>query len=321
MMSAFAYKAPHSLQNAVSDLDAEWGVTDILAGGTDLLALMKEGIETPKTVVSLKKIPGLAEIKVTDTGVEIGALATLDQIATHAGIAKHLPALSAAAEVIGGPQIRNMGTLGGNLCQRNRDWYFRNQLDPEVKAETQYAAIFSDQATYVHPSTLAPPLIAYGATVEIAGPKGNKTLPVEKLFQVAVGGKRETVLAPNEIVTKVTIPVKAGVQSADYEVRERDSHDWPLVQASVALTSNGGKVTSASILLGHVGPLPVRATAAEKSLIGKAVTAETAAAAAKAAVAGAKPLEKNAYKVTLAEVAVKRALLAAVGNAYWRNGA
>lgn len=320
-MNAFSYKAPNSLQHAVADLSAEWGVTDILAGGTDLLVLMKEGIETPKLVVSLKHVPGLAEIKVTDSGIEIGALATLDQISTHGGIAKHLPALTAAAEVIGGPQIRNMGTLGGNLCQRNRDWYFRNGLDPEVKAESQYSAIFSDQATYVHPSTLAPPLIVYGASVEIAGPKGNKTLPIEKLFQVAKDGKRETVLAANEIVTKVTIPVKAGVQSADYEVRERDSHDWPLVQASVALTASGGKITSASIALGHVGPLPVRATAAEKILVGKELTTETASAAGKAAVEGAKPLEKNAYKVTLAEVAVKRALLAAVGNAYWRNGA
>lgn len=321
-MHAFAYKSPQDLKAAVADLDSEWGKVDILAGGTDLLALMKEGIETPKTVVNIKGISDLGQIKASDASIHIGATATLDDIANHSAIAKHLPALADAAVVIGGPQIRNMGTLGGNLCQRNRDWYFRNGLDPEVKEELQYSAIFpADGQTYVSPSTLAPPLIAYGATAEVVGPSGPRKIKVEDLFQVANGDRRETVLAPNEILIGVTIPVATGVKSADYEVRERDSHDWPLIQASVALTMDGKKVKAANIVLGHVAPVPHRAKAAEQAIVGKELTMETAAAAGKAAAQGAQPVDKNAYKVTLAEVAVKRALLAAIGNEYWRNGA
>lgn len=321
-MNAFTYKSPQDLKAAVADLGTEWGKVDILAGGTDLLALMKDGIETPKTVVNIKGISDLGQIKATDASIRIGATATLNAIASHSAIVKHLPALADAARVIGGPQIRNMGTMGGNLCQRNRDWYFRNGLDPEVKEELQYAAIFPvDGATYVSPSTLAPPLIAYGASAEVVGPSGMRKIAIADLFQVANGDRRETVLEPNEIVTAVIVPVASGVKSADYEVRERDSHDWPLIQAAVALTMDGNKVKSATIVLGHVSPVPHRAKGAEEAIIGKELTMATAEAAGKAAAKGAKPVDKNAYKVTLTEVAVKRALLAAVGNEYWRNGA
>lgn len=319
MMNPFSYKSPTSLDAAVADLSDQPGRVDILAGGTDLLSLMKEGLATPRTVVNIKKIPGLAAIEVGDDAITIGATATLADIAAHSAIKKYLPALAEAIAVLGGPQIRNMGTLGGSLCQRNRDWYFRNGLNPEVKEETQYAAIFpSDGAIYVHPSTTAPPLIAYEATVAIQGPKGERKAPLDQLFQVATGNKREIVLAPNEILRSVTIPVRAGTKSADYEVRERDSHDWPLVQASVALQMAGASVQAARIVLGHVGPLPMVSNEAAAAIAGKEINPETADAAAAAAVAGAKPLSKNAYKVNLAQVAVKRALLAAVGKAYWR---
>lgn len=319
MMNPFAYKSPQDLKQAVADLGDSWGQVDLLAGGTDLLVLMKEGIETPKTLVNIKGISGLGGISLSEAGVRIGATATLDEIATHPGIGKHLPALAAAAAVIGGPQIRNLGTLGGNLCQRNRDWYFRNGLNPPQKEENQYLAIFPmGGAVYVSPSTLAPPLIAYGATAAVAGPKGTRKVPVDQLFQVAEGAKRETTLAPNEIVTEVLVPVDQAVKSADYEVRERDSHDWPLTQASVALVLDGKKVKKAAIVLGHVAPVPVRAREAEAAIVGKELTPEVAAAAGQAAVANAKPMGKNGYKVTLTEVAVKRALLAAIGNEYWR---
>lgn len=323
MINAFVYKSPKTLDSAIKDLSDEWGKVDLLAGGTDLLALMKEGLETPSTVVNLKGIADLAGVKVGDDAITIGALTTLADIADHAAIKKHLPALAEACAVLGGPQIRNMGTLGGSLCQRPRDWYFRNGLDPEKKESTQYSAIFPEgKAIYVHPSTTAPPLIAYGAKVSIVGPSGPRSLAVEELFRVSdLKTGRETVLAANEIVTAVTVPVGAQVKSADYEVRERDSHDWPLVQASVALTLSGDSVSSAKIVLGHVGPLPIRSKAAEAAIAGKSVTDETAAAAGAAAVADAKPAGLNGYKVTLAQVAIKRALLAAVGNAYWRTRA
>lgn len=319
MMNSFAYESPTSVAAAVSELGTD---SRVLAGGTDILALMKDGVIAPKVLVNIKDIADLGGIKVTDGSIKIGATVTLNELAGHSAVQKHLPALADAAVVIGGPQIRNMGTMGGNLCQRNRDWYFRNNLDPEEKEETQYSAIFPmDGQIYVHPSTLAPPLIVYGATAEITGPDGKRSVPVEKLFQVASGDKMEVVLAPNEIVTAVLVPVSKGLESADYEVRERDSHDWPLIQAAVGVKQKDGKVTEARIVLGHVAPVPHRVKAAEQMLVGKELTEESAAAAGKAALEGAKPLGKNEYKVTLGQVAVKRALLAAVGNEYWRADA
>ena len=323
MIQAFAYSSPSTLNQAIDSLSDAWGKVDLLAGGTDLLALMKEGIETPKTVVDIKRIAGLQGIDVVGSGIRIGATTTLDDLARHSVVRRHLPALAAAAAAIGGPQIRNRATIGGNLCQRPRDWYFRNGLFPEVRAETQYSAIFPEgEAIYVHPSTLAPPLIAYDAMVNVTGPDGDRSLPVAEFFQVSdLKEKRETVLAPNEVVTAVTVPVDDGCRSAEYEVRERQSHDWPLVQVAVCVALDGDKVDRAKVVLGHVGPTPIRSRAAEKALKGKTLTAAAAAAAGKAAAEGANPLGKNDYKVALTQVAVKRALLAAVGAEYWRSGA
>lgn len=320
MMNAFVYHSPSSLDGAVALLAEQWGKASVLAGGTDLLSLMKDGLETPQKVVNIKQITELNGLSVGDDAIKIGATATLAEIAGHSAIQKHLPALADAAAAIGGPQIRNQGTLGGSLCQRNRCWYFRSGVCPEVIEETRYAAIFpSGGAVYVHPSTLAPPLIAYGATVHVTGPGGARKVPVAGFFQVAQGDARETVLKANEIVTGVTVPVVGSTKSANYEVRERQSHDWPLVQAAVSVKVANDQVAAATIVLGHVGPVPVRAKDAEAALVGKRIDEAAAAAAGKAAADGAKPLSENGYKVTLVQVAVKRALLAAVGNCYWRS--
>lgn len=318
-MKAFTLKNPKSVAQAIAELSDQWGRVDLLGGGTDLLSLMKEGLAGPETLVNLKTVEGLGGIDVGDDSIKIGATATLEEIARHGSVRKHLPALAEACEVIGGPQIRNMGTLGGSLCQRNRDWYFRLGLNPSIKEELQYGAIFPlEKQTYVHPSTTAPPLIAYGASVLIQGPGGERTIPIEKLFQVSdLKSKREITLAPNEVVRAVTIPVRES-KSADYEVRERESHDWPLVQASVALTLSGDTVQSAAIVLGHVAPIPLRATQAEAVIKGKPLTLELAQSAGDAAAQGALPNASNAHKVTLTRVAVKRALLSAVGNPYWK---
>lgn len=320
MIQAFSYRSPRTLEAAVAALAPEWGETAILAGGSDLLALMKDRLETPSVVVDVKKIPALGGIEVKEGRIRIGANATMAEIAAHGAIRKHLPALAKAAGDLGSVQIRNVATLGGNLCQRNRDWYFRNGLDPEVKEELQYSAIFPMQGqVYVHPSTLAPVLIAYGATVDVAGPKGVRSVPVDKFFQTSDSKeKREVAIAANEIVTQVLVPV-ADVKSAEIEIRERLSHDWPLVQAAAALTLDGDVVTKAAIVLGHVAPVPLRSAAAEKALIGRKVDAESAAAAGRAAAEGASPTPKNEYKTTLVQVAVKRAVLGAVGDEYWRG--
>jgi len=223
------------------------------------------------------------------------------------------------------PQIRNMGTAGGDLCQRPRCWYFRNgygvlalmdgkSLVPN--GENRYHAIFGGGPAYfVSASSLGPALVALGAKVKIASAKGSRTVDVEKFF-VAPGNPntREIDLQPNEILTEIVIP-SAGHKNATYEVRQKEALDWPLATASVALDMSGGSVRSGRIVLGHVAPTPWVASQAEKAIAGQSINESTAAKIAEAAVAGATPLSQNGYKVTLARVAVKRALLAAAGKA------
>src|SRR5271157_1652586 len=184
-------------------------------------------------------------------------------------------------------------------------------LVPE--GENKYHAIFGGGPAYfVSASSLGPALIALGAEVKLVSAKGTREVPVAQFFVVPKDeGSREIALQPNEILTEITVPA-GGTRSATYEVRQREALDWPLVAASVALTMKGNSVASAKIVLGHVAPTPYEAAAAEKALVGKTITAATAEAAGKAAVAGAKPLSQNAYKVTLAKTAVKRALLEAI---------
>lgn len=324
MIRQFAYRSVNSLDDAVAALAPAWGKSAVLAGGTDLVNLMKEGLETPETVVNIKDIrqpASLHGIVVEDTVIKIGATTTLAEIAEHAAIGRHLPALADACAAIGGPQIRNMGTLGGSLCQRPRDWYFRNSIQSADRTENQYGAVIPiANMDYVHPSTTAPALIAYGAKVKRHAPGASTETKIEEFFQVSdLKAKRETTLKPNEIVTGVEIPVIYNLKSANYEIRERSSHDWPLVQAAVAVEVFDGKVKSARVVLGHVAPLPVLVKAAGDSLVGKELNEAAATAAGKLAAADAKPIGKAAYKVALIQVAVKRALLAAVGNAYWKS--
>ncbi len=335
-MKNFTYYRPTSVEQAAGLLDTQWGRTELLAGGTDLHDLQKEYIAQPDKVVSLRGIPALEGIQVRkdlpDGGaVRIGAGTRLADIAEHQELRRLFPGLTTAAGEIGGPQIRNMGTLGGNLCQRNRCWYFRDEpvhclLKGGEKCfaldgENRYHAIFTQghKCVIVNPSTLAPVLIALGATAEVFGPKGRRTLELAKFFHApSSAAEREHVLAPNEVVLAVTVPTPAGLKNASYEVRQKQSYDWPLVQAAVAFQPDGGKATKVRIVLGHVAPTPHVAAEAAKAIEGKEVTEETAAAAGKAATQGAKPLAENGYKVKLVEVAVKRALLTAAGQKkYW----
>jgi xanthine dehydrogenase YagS FAD-binding subunit len=213
-----------------------------------------------------------------------------------------------------------MGTVGGDLCQRPRCWYFRlgygvlamkdgKSLVPA--GENKYHAIFPQgNAYFVSASSLAPALIALGAKFKLVSASGNREVEAAKFFVAPPSSDaREIALLPNEILTEIVIP--AAGRNATYEVRQKDALDWPLATASVNLTMSGSSVKSANIVLGHVGPTPVHSEAAGKALAGKSVTEETAMAAAAAAVEGAKPLSGNAYKIQLARVAVKRALLAA----------
>src|SRR5476651_2255186 len=230
-MKNFTYYRPTTAEQAVTLLEARWGNTEMLAGGTDLLALQKEYIAQPGRVVSLNGIAGLQTIIVGERTVTLGAGVTLARIADHPDLRRLFPALTAAANEIAGPQVRNMGTVGGNLCQRNRCWYFRDEHSPcllrggqrcsAIEGENKYHAIFTQNHRCVisSPSTLATGLIALGASAEILGPQNRRrTVELAKFFNAPVAPTdREHNLAANELVTSVTIPVR-GLHNAAYEV-------------------------------------------------------------------------------------------------------
>jgi xanthine dehydrogenase YagS FAD-binding subunit len=322
-MQAFEYANPTTLQEALGLLGSKWGETGVLAGGTDLISLMKEYLETPKRVVNIKGIKELGGIQTSKAGLRIGSTVTLEELIENADVRKNFPALTEAARGVASPQIRNMGTVAGDLCQRPRCWYFRQGFgllgmkdgkSLVTDGENKYHAILGNggPAYFVNASSLGPALVALGAKVKVASSSGHREISAAKFFVSPQNEHaREIALLPNEIVTEILVP-HDGAKNATYEVRQKEALDWPLASASVALKMKGSTVSSARIVLGHVAPTPWSATQAEQSLAGKAVTPESADEAAKAAVADAKPLSQNAYKVQLARVAVKRALLEAV---------
>lgn len=330
-MKAFEYAGPASVADALTLLGGA-GSAEALSGGTDLLSRMKDYVTSPDRVVYLKDVKDLSGVKWDENvGLTIGSGTTLAEILDHKGIKQYLPALWQATYEVGTPQIRNMATVGGNLLQRPRCWYYRagNGL-LAVKdgkslvrdGDNRYHAVFltDGDALFVNPSSLAVPLIALGAKATVAGSKGERTIALEDLYQVPKKeGDRELTVASGEVLTKVLVPRGSG-KNASYEARQKQAHDWPLVMASVNLKLDGDKVSEARVVICGVAPIPWRSEAAEKAITGKAVTLETADAAGSAAAAGAKPLSMNGYKVALTRTVVKRALLAAVGNKYWEKG-
>jgi xanthine dehydrogenase YagS FAD-binding subunit len=323
-VKAFAYVNAADEKEAIAALGSERGRFLPLAGGMDLIALMKDHIVEPERVVNVKGLDRTIR-KTPDGGLMIGAAVTLAELASHADAATRYPALVQAAAEVGTPQIRNAGTVGGNLNQRPRCWYFRNEEFHclkkggarcfAVEGENQYHAIFGGGPCHiVHPSSLAVPAIALNATFKVSGPAGERDVPAADYFQLPDRNLYgETVLAPNELLTHVMLPPPGAAQSATYEVRFKQSHDWPLAMASVALAMKGQTVAGARIVLGAVAPVPWRSEAAETSLAGKVVSEQTASAAAEAAVTGARPMTQNGYKVQIARTAVKRAILKAAG--------
>jgi len=327
-MRPFEYVSPNSRTQAISLLGASWGNTEVLAGGTDLLALMKDDVIAPKRLVNIKDVADLRGISSSAQGLRIGALTTLGEFADDENVKKNYPALSEALLEAASPQIRNMATIGGNLCQRPRCWYFRNGLgllpkDESGKelvaaGENRYHAILGNQgaAKFVSPSTVVPILIAYGAKIRLEGSKGKREVALEKFFVIPkTENEREHDLRPNEIVTEIVIPPVSDLKAAHYEIRQKEAFDWPLAVAAVTLKMQGSNVQSSRIVLGYVAPVPWPSTEAQQALSGKPVTKETAQKAADAALAKASPLSHNAYKVKLAKVAVARAILKAAGGA------
>lgn len=328
-MRAFEYTSPKTREEVIPLLGRNWGEVEVLAGGSDLLSLMKDEITTPTRLVNIKEIADLRGVtRGPGPGLRFGALITLAEIGANEGVQKELPMLATAAADAASPQIRNMATLGGNLCQRPRCWYFRTghgllALDKDGKSlvtagDNRYHAILGNNgpAYFVSPSTIAPVLIAYRATVRVFGLQGPRELPLEKFFIIPTSPQeREHDLKPTEFVTDILVPPAVGVRAAQYEVRQKEAFDWPYATAAAALTFNGQTVESARVVLGHVAPIPWLSEEAAQVLKGKTITASTADQAAQAAVAKAKSLGHNTQKIQLARVAVKRAILKAGGVA------
>jgi xanthine dehydrogenase YagS FAD-binding subunit len=323
-MRAFEYASARTKQQAVALLGTSWADAEVLAGGSDLLALMKDDVVQPRRLVSIKEIPELRGIHAADGGLSIGALMTLDELHGNREVRQKYPALWEALGEAASPQIRNVATLGGNLCQRPRCWYFRGGhgllargpggASLVVNGDNRYHAILGNQgpAYFVSPSTIAPVLVAYGAKVKLHGPRGDRELPLEKFFRIPLSdSEREHDLRPNEIVTEVVLPSAEGTRAASYEVRQKEAFDWPHAMASAVLRMKGNNVESARIVLGHVAPVPWVSAEAASAITGKPVNETTARAAGEAAVANARPLSRNKFKVQLTRVAVSRALLAA----------
>jgi xanthine dehydrogenase YagS FAD-binding subunit len=327
-MEAFEYASPTTKEAAVKLLAAKWGETEVLAGGTDLLSLMKDYVTSPKRLVSLQAVKELKGIEYKpSSGLRIGSTATLRELLDHAEVRRQYPALVQAAEGVRSQQLQSVGTVGGDLVQRPRCWYFRGgygllaQMDGKSLVpggENQFHAVLgnSGPAYFVNPSSFAPILIALGAKVRLLGPQGAREVGLDKFFVTPTSSdQREYDLKPNEILTDILVPPAGGAKMAVYEVRQKEALDWPLAAAAVVLNLSGKTVKSARVVLGHVAPVPWPSPEAEAALGGKSVDDSVADAAGKAAVSNATPLSKNAYKVQLARVAVKRAILAAAGGA------
>jgi xanthine dehydrogenase YagS FAD-binding subunit len=326
-MRPFEYASPTTKEQAVGLLGTSWGQSEVLAGGTDLLALMKDDVVHPKRLVNIKQIKEMSGVTAASQGLRIGALTTLGELADNVNVAKDYPALGEALNDAASPQIRNMATLGGNLCQRPRCWYFRGGFgllprdesgkDLVAAGENRYHAILANAgpAKFVSPSSIVPVLIAYGASIRLIGPKGARELPLERFYVIPkTQTEREHDLMPNEMLAEVIVPPASGIKVAHYEVRQKQAFDWPLAVAAVSLKMNGAVAETARVVMGHVAPVPWRSFEAEQALVGKSISEVVAKNAADAALQGATPLSHNAYKVQLARVAVKRAILKAVSG-------
>ena len=321
-MNSFEYANPESLDEAVALLSKTWGDTEVLAGGTDLVTSLKQELTRPRVVVSLKNVSGLNAISNRNNALHIGALTTLKTLLDNKDVQTHFPALITAASNIGSAQMQNVGTVGGDLLQRPRCWYFRNgfglfgtddgkSLVPD--GDNRYHAVFGNKgpAYYVNPSSFAPALIALGASVTLQGPKGEREVPVADFFTTPKSeNDREYVMKSNEILTGIEIPLN-GLRNATYEIRPRRGLDWPMVTASVAFKA-GNTASDGRVVLGHVAPVPWHSKKASDALNGTTLNSEDALRkVGQAAADGASPLSNNGYKVAQIRVAVVRAIRAA----------
>ncbi len=331
----FEYLQPQSLEEAASLLSVDGAYA--LAGGSDLLSEMKERVVSPAALVSLAGVEELRTVKVTPEGIRIGAMVSLAALAGNTELQQRYPVLAEAAGGIATPQIRNVGTLGGNLCQRPRCFYYRSPLTLCLKkggdsclalaGNSKYLSILGGERCYiVHPSDMAVALVALDAQVVLAGPAGRRTMSLQEFFiGPSVNLTSENVLQTGEVVASVSVySSPEDTRSVYLKAREREAGDFALVSVAAALAVTDGRVSWCRVSLGGVAPYPYRAQEAEECLIGIAVANADAAEAGRRAVAGATPLRGNGYKVDLAANLIKQAISRLLsgddGDDEWDNG-
>ncbi|MFC1901733.1 FAD binding domain-containing protein [Chloroflexota bacterium] len=316
------YYDARTIDEAVSLLDRYGKDAKIIAGGVDLLGLMKNRVIMPKILINIKGIPHLNHVVENDRGIAIGALTLVNDIERSALISDKYPLLFSAAHAIASPQVRNMATIGGNLCQEVRCWYYRrspitgisfscrrkkeNGICYAVNGENQYHAIMSGtECVAICPSDMAVALSALGAEINTVSTSGGRVIPIEN-FYTTFGNTLEF----SEVIKSIQIPaIKPGVKQHFLKFRLRKAIDFAIVSVAAVITLDNNTISHARIVLGGVSPEPCRAVKAEAALIGETITERAAESAAKAAVIDAVPLSKNSYKVPLIEVLVKRSLL------------
>jgi xanthine dehydrogenase YagS FAD-binding subunit len=322
-MNRFSFVECTTLESALGALGAG---AEVKAGGIDILDRLKEGLDQPEKLVNIRNIRSLTGIEDTAEGLRIGPLATLTEVSLHPAVTQKYTALAHATGHAATPQIRNVATIGGNLLQRPRCWYFRSADFPcrrkggEIcfaqDGENQYHAIFDNHiCAIVAPSSAAVPLMALNAQLELTSKDGKRTVALEKFYLTPEQNvTREHSLRPGELLTAVLIPkTSQSTKSAYQKYGEKDSHDWPIADAAVVLDMDGSTVKRASIVMGAASPTPMRAAAAEALLTGKTLNEQLARQAGKAAMERATPLAHNAYKIPLFETAIYRTVLYAGG--------
>jgi xanthine dehydrogenase YagS FAD-binding subunit len=319
-MNRFEFARATSVAEAL-DLLAEKPGSLLKAGGIDLLDHLKEHLQEPPRLVDLKGIAGMRTISAEPGApLRVGPLVTLAQVAAHPGIRAQHTALAHACAEAASPQIRNVATLGGNLLQRPRCWYYRLASYPCLKkggdicfavgGENRYHAIFAEGSCNApHPSNAAVALVALDASLVFESRRGTRTVAAEQFFKIPDGDpRRENTREADEILTAIVVPIVPGRRSVYVSLAERAGFDWPLVSTAVALGFEGGVVRSARIALGAVATAPRRAAAAEQAIVGRRLDEATGEAAAQAAVASAQPLSENAYKIELLKTLLRRTL-------------
>jgi xanthine dehydrogenase YagS FAD-binding subunit len=297
--------------------------TRVHAGGTDLLGCLRERIFDVTTVVSIAELKELSGIETTpEGGLRIGSLTTIAEITRHLVIRSKYPALSMAASEVASPQLRHQGTIGGNLCQKPRCWYYRGEFHCLRKGGDQCYAVAGENAYHcilggencfiVHPSDTAPALIALQANVKIAGPNGQRTVAVEKFFMSpSEDYTRETVLEPAELVTEIILPPPSeGLSSSYRKVRTRRAWDFALAGVALAVVFAGDQAADCRVVLSGAAPMPWRSTEAEEVVKGRQLNRDRIVKAAEAALKNAEPMEQNAYKIPLFRNLIEQQMLA-----------